>query len=285
MDHHVAQGTGHLIELGPLTDEETQLLARENAPELDDDLAVRLVEESEGNPFLTLHLLELIDPATRQLPAAPTMQSEMAEARLRGVSELGRQLLTAASIIGRSFDPFDVQAASGRSDEETALALDELIARGLERETQRQQPGLVMEAAPSGRGLALGGMSSASMAHNPFGDRSLSQRFHHASIDQDPSRKLNASMPGIIAINTTMNTNYELGTAYLEMGLHREALDEFEQAMDDPDVTAQATFSMALCYYHLDQRDQTRDLLQRLLHDPHTSPEVRQRAQQLATRL
>lgn len=131
VESHVAGGNGHLIELGPLSDEDTQRLAREAAPDLDEGLTARVAQESEGNPFLTLHLLELIDPATPEFPETPAVQSEMAEARLRGVSELGRQLLSAASIIGRAFDRFDVQAASGRSDEEAVRALDELIQAGL----------------------------------------------------------------------------------------------------------------------------------------------------------
>ncbi|HEX7098724.1 MAG TPA: BTAD domain-containing putative transcriptional regulator [Acidimicrobiia bacterium] len=129
VEQQVASGRGAMIELGPLPPEDAERLARSSRPDLPADVAAQVVEEGEGNPFLTLHLLQTIDPDTGLLPA--TRQSETAEIRLRGVSDLGRQILAAASIIGRAFDPFDVRAASGRSDEETALGLEELVAAGI----------------------------------------------------------------------------------------------------------------------------------------------------------
>lgn len=129
VEQQVASGRGAMIELGPLPPEDAERLARSSRPDLPADVAAQVVEEGEGNPFLTLHLLQTIDPDTGLLPA--TRQSETAEIRLRGVSDLGRQILAAASIIGRAFDPFDVRAASGRSDEEAALGLEELVAAGI----------------------------------------------------------------------------------------------------------------------------------------------------------
>ena len=55
--------------------------------------------------------------------------------RLDRVSETARQVLTAAAVIGRSFEPPVVQAVSGRSEEETADAVDALVAHGLVRES------------------------------------------------------------------------------------------------------------------------------------------------------
>lgn len=129
VEQQVASGRGAMIELGPLPPEDAERLARSSRPDLPADVAAQVVEEGEGNPFLTLHLLQTIDPDTGLLPA--TRQSETAEIRLRGVSDLGRQILAAASIIGRALDPFDVRAASGRSDEEAALGLEELVAAGI----------------------------------------------------------------------------------------------------------------------------------------------------------
>lgn len=129
VEQQVASGRGAMIELGPLPPEDAERLARSSRPDLPADVAAQVVEEGEGNPFLTLHLLQTIDPDTGLLPA--TRQSEPAEIRLRGVSDLGRQILAAASIIGRALDPFDVRAASGRSDEEAALGLEELVAAGI----------------------------------------------------------------------------------------------------------------------------------------------------------
>ena len=56
---------------------------------------------------------------------------EAVEARLDAVSETAAQVLSAAAVIGRTFDVDTVRAASGRSGDEVVAALDELCARGL----------------------------------------------------------------------------------------------------------------------------------------------------------
>ena len=52
------------------------------------------------------------------------------------MSETGWQLLTAAAVIGRSFDFDTLREASGRSEEETVTALEELHTMRLIREVQ-----------------------------------------------------------------------------------------------------------------------------------------------------
>src|SRR5262249_25576048 len=47
---------------------------------------------------------------------------------------IGRQVLTAAGVIGRSFEFETVREASGRGEEETVAALEELMAHGLVHE-------------------------------------------------------------------------------------------------------------------------------------------------------
>jgi tetratricopeptide (TPR) repeat protein len=56
---------------------------------------------------------------------------DLLERRLAGLGELSLQVLAAAAVLGRAFDLDTVRAASGRSDEEVVLALEELVARGL----------------------------------------------------------------------------------------------------------------------------------------------------------
>jgi tetratricopeptide (TPR) repeat protein len=75
--------------------------------------------------------------STRSAPTrldAPAGARELLLARLEPVSETARQVLAAAAVIGRSFDVDTVRAASGRGDEETVTALEELVRRGLVRE-------------------------------------------------------------------------------------------------------------------------------------------------------
>jgi len=55
-------------------------------------------------------------------------------ARLDSVGEVAAQVLSAAAVIGRSFDLGMVRAASGRTDDETVDGLDEAVRHGLVRE-------------------------------------------------------------------------------------------------------------------------------------------------------
>ena len=56
-------------------------------------------------------------------------------ARLAPLTAIAQQVLAAAAVIGRSFDLATVTAASGRSDDETVTALEELLAQRLVLET------------------------------------------------------------------------------------------------------------------------------------------------------
>lgn len=126
-----AGGRGLILDLAPLSAGDVQELAARIRPDLESEITQRVADGSDGNPLVALHYLRMIDPATGELPDSASIREEISEARLRGVSDLGRQLLAAASIIGRAFDQIDVQAASGRSDDESARALDELIGAGV----------------------------------------------------------------------------------------------------------------------------------------------------------
>jgi predicted ATPase len=62
------------------------------------------------------------------------------DGRLAGLGDVARQVLGAAAAIGRSFDLDTVRHASGRSDEETVAALEELAARGVVAESSGAEP-------------------------------------------------------------------------------------------------------------------------------------------------
>ena len=95
-------------------------------------LAARLYAETEGLPFFVAEYLHMLahDPAAGAGAAwrAPTSVRDFLHARLAPVTEVGRQVLAAAAVIGRSFDLATVTAASGRSDDEAVTALEELLA-------------------------------------------------------------------------------------------------------------------------------------------------------------
>ena len=88
----------------------------------------------EGSEGLPLYVVEALAEPDSSRVAAPGGVNALLQARVAALSEVGRQVLAAAAVIGRSFDPALVQAASGRSDDETVAALEELGRRGLVRE-------------------------------------------------------------------------------------------------------------------------------------------------------
>lgn len=95
----------------------------------DDHLAIRLFEETEGLPlFVAEYLAILSDTTDDDTWSVPAGVRDLLTQRLLGLSETARQVLTAAAVIGRSFDLDALLHASGRSDEETVEALEELLA-------------------------------------------------------------------------------------------------------------------------------------------------------------
>jgi DNA-binding SARP family transcriptional activator len=101
-------------------------------------LAERLYQETEGLPFFLVEYLSALGSGVLAPQAdrwiLPGGARDLLRSRLRATGEAAGQVLTAAAVIGRSFDFETVRAASGRSEEETIAALEELIAHGLVRE-------------------------------------------------------------------------------------------------------------------------------------------------------
>jgi DNA-binding SARP family transcriptional activator/Tfp pilus assembly protein PilF len=103
-------------------------------------LVERLYQETEGLPFfLTEYLMAIASgvlSAGSEDWSPPGGVRELLASRLNTVSETGRQLLSTAAVIGRSFDFDTLREISGRSEEETVVALEELIAQGLVEEVR-----------------------------------------------------------------------------------------------------------------------------------------------------
>lgn len=124
-------GSATVMALSPLGPDDIRQLATQIAPRLDDASTEAVVENSDGLPLVALEYLSLVDPESGALAEDAVQLSEVAEARLRGVGVLARQVLAAASVIGRSFEPDEARAASGRSEDEATRALEELVGSGL----------------------------------------------------------------------------------------------------------------------------------------------------------
>lgn len=124
-----------LISLARLAQPEVQTLvnvATERGAPIDAALAARLYRESEGQPFFLVESLKLIE-RNGQLPAddaLPASVRELLLSRVMRAGETARQLLSAAAVLGRSFDFDMLDAVSGRSEQETLAGLEELMAQG-----------------------------------------------------------------------------------------------------------------------------------------------------------
>ena len=114
------------------------LLARLPGAQTPSDMAQRLYEETEGVPFFIIEYLSALSQgspvAAREHWSLPGGIRELLHSRLSGVEGTSAQVLAAAAVIGRWFDFETLRAVSGRGEEETIAALEDLLARGLIRE-------------------------------------------------------------------------------------------------------------------------------------------------------
>ena len=91
-----------------------------------------LAAESEGLPLYVVEAL-MAGPGADG-PGPPRGVRALLHERLSTVVGTASQVLAAAAVIGRSFDFGTVRAASGRAEDETVTALEELVRRGIVRE-------------------------------------------------------------------------------------------------------------------------------------------------------
>lgn len=136
------EGNATIVRLARLgEDEVAQLVRASRSADPDPDLEQRVYLESEGLPlFVSEYLVALRsgEPAGEGLPGEVR---SLLEARLANLGSVARQVLGAAAVIGRSFGLDTLREASGRADEETAGALEELIGEGIVRELAGSEPG------------------------------------------------------------------------------------------------------------------------------------------------
>lgn len=106
---------------------------------------------------------------------------------------------------------------------------------------------------------------------NAFGSQSLSGKFK-PQYSQLSVANVSALAP------ERMNTNLELGVTYLDMGLWDEAIEEFRQALDDPEASATAMLHMATCELKRGDVPASENLLKTLLTRPGITREIESRA-------
>ena len=125
----------HLDRLSP--GDVGNLLAQAGLGSLPAGSADRLYLETEGLPLFLVEYLAGVNAgklAASEPWELPGGVRQLLQARVNAASEVGRQLLAAAAVIGRSF-AFDLlRDVSGRSEEETVVGLEAVEAGGLMRE-------------------------------------------------------------------------------------------------------------------------------------------------------
>ncbi len=99
--------------------------------EADPGMVDELMRASEGLP---LYVVEALAHGAHAGGGMPRGVRAVLRQRLTSIDGATSQVLAAAALIGRSFDLSTVRHASGRSEDETVVALDELAHRGMIRE-------------------------------------------------------------------------------------------------------------------------------------------------------
>ncbi len=108
-----------------------QLVAAASVAEQPPVAVDALLQESEGLP---LYVVEALATGTGVIEGPARSVRTLLRERLASVGETAGQVLSAAAVIGRSFTLPLVRGTSGRSEDETVTALEELVRRGIVRE-------------------------------------------------------------------------------------------------------------------------------------------------------
>lgn len=128
LTHARRDGRATVVRLGRLGPDDVAALVR--SADADGALADELYRETEGVPFVLVEYLRELGSGGGT-PALPAGVRDVLGARLAGLGGTARQVLSAAAVIGRSFVPEDARDVSGRTDDETVAALEELVTHGL----------------------------------------------------------------------------------------------------------------------------------------------------------
>jgi DNA-binding SARP family transcriptional activator/tetratricopeptide (TPR) repeat protein len=130
-------GTATVLSLERLSPESVEELVGNVVPDAV-MLGPRLSDETEGLPLFLAEYLAAVEKGELDLGddtwSLPGGVQDLLRTRLGTVDEASEQILATAAVVGRSFDFDTVRTASGRGEEETLDALEELISRGLIRE-------------------------------------------------------------------------------------------------------------------------------------------------------
>jgi DNA-binding SARP family transcriptional activator len=147
------------------------------------ELAERLHRESGGLPFFVVEYLDALgreDAGAGEWPL-PGGIRELLAGRLAALGELATQVVAAAAVLGPSFDLDTLRDASGRSDDELVLAVEELEARGVVVENEQ---GTLEFRHEQERSLVYEGMTLARrrLLHRRVAGALAARREQHAAV-------------------------------------------------------------------------------------------------------
>lgn len=197
-----------------------------------DALIDAVVADSEGLP---LHVVEALASEGPLADGVPRGVQGLLRERIASVGETAAQVLSAAAVIGRSFDLMTVRHASGRSEEETVEALEELMRRGIVREIAGSPGGSIRYDFSHGR-LQATAYESTSLARRRLLHRRTADalRLDLAGVGRDDVARF-----GLIAGHErAAGRAAEAAAAYLEAAdraqvvfANREAIENLEAAL------------------------------------------------------
>lgn len=164
------------IALGPFSAAEHRLFLETliGGPKLADNLVEKLFEATEGNPFFTKELVRsLLDSggiakdqtgawslgASTDLSAGelPATIQQAVEKRIERLPEELREVLSLASVVGKSFDSRDLEALAGDKDVEESI--DHLVEEGLLEEERESRGDRLTFASGVVRDVLYGAIS------------------------------------------------------------------------------------------------------------------------------
>jgi DNA-binding SARP family transcriptional activator/predicted ATPase len=158
------------------------------------ELSERLFEETQGLPFFVVEYLDSQPEASTDWALPPGVRG-LLEARVTATSEVAGQVIAAAAVLGRQFDLDLIREVSGRSDEETVTALEELARRGLLAESSselafchEQARRVAYDLTSAGRRRLLHGRAAGALASRDAGGAlagAIAQHLRLAGRDQE----------------------------------------------------------------------------------------------------
>ncbi len=244
-------------------------------------LAERLYRETEGLPFFVVEYLAAVAKgvvvADQQDWFVPGGIKDLLRSRLSLVGGASAQVLTATAVIGRWFDFETVRNVSGRGEEETVSALEDLVAQGLIRElpvpsgtipvydfSHEKLRSLVYDETTVARRRLLHRRAAVALAeavqHRRDGEDLLGQVAHHYQLAGDQpraaeyyklagerARRLYANTEALAHLRAALALGHPetavlheaIGDLYTSLGEYGEALDSYAVvAPASPEVAA-----------------------------------------------